>query len=70
MTPDIAVVQREKLTQHQEILSKLGALRAISFRGVGMTGDDIYGLQFANGSAVGQIGFADDGRIVSLGLGP
>lgn len=70
MAPDLAAVQREKLSQHQEILSKLGALRAVSFRAVGLTGDDIYGMQFANGSAVGQIGFADDGRIVSLGLGP
>jgi beta-lactamase regulating signal transducer with metallopeptidase domain len=70
MAPDVATVQRDKLSQHEEILSKLGALRAISFRGVGMTGDDIYGLQFANGSAIGNIGFAHDGRIVSLGLGP
>jgi hypothetical protein len=70
MTTEVATQLRPRLSQQQEILARLGTLRAISFRGVSLSGDDIYGLQFANGSAQWQIGFAGDGRIASLGISP
>jgi hypothetical protein len=70
MMPDVAAMTRDKLQQQQEILARLGALRAMSFRGVNLAGDDMYGLQFVNGSAMWQIGFADDGRIASLWINP
>jgi hypothetical protein len=70
MTPEIAAALRPRVAQQQEILSKLGAMRAMWFRGVNLNGNDMYGVQFANGTALWQIGFAGDGRIASLWIGP
>lgn len=70
MTPEAAAATRQFLPQHRAILAGFGALRAMSFRGVSTTGDDIYGLRFADGWATWQIGLTDDGRIRSIGLNP
>jgi hypothetical protein len=70
MTPEAAATAREQLPQQQAILARLGALRAMSFRGVTPAGNDIYGVLFANGSAVWQIGLLDEGRIGAVALGP
>jgi hypothetical protein len=69
MTPDVAAELRQQLPQQREILSRLGALHAIVFRGVGASGNDVYGLRFEHGWAVWWIGLADDGRIAALGFG-
>jgi hypothetical protein len=70
MTPEAAVATRQQLPRQQAILARLGALRAMSFRGVTHTGNDVYGVLFANGSAVWQIGLLDEGRIGAVALGP
>jgi hypothetical protein len=70
MTPDIAAELRQKLPQQREILSRLGALHAIVFRGVSASGSDVYGLRFEHGWATWSIGLTDDGRIAALGLSP
>jgi beta-lactamase regulating signal transducer with metallopeptidase domain len=70
MTPEAAAATRQLLPQQRAILSELGALRAMTFRGVTQAGDDMYGVLFANGSAVWQIGLADEGRIGSVALSP
>jgi beta-lactamase regulating signal transducer with metallopeptidase domain len=70
MTREAAAATRQLLPQQRAIVSELGALRAVTFRGVNPAGNDVYAVLFANGSAVWQIGFDDEGRIGSVALGP
>ena len=70
MTAEVAAQTRRQLPFDQAILSRLGALRAMSFRGVSALGSDIYIAHFANGSAEWRIGLAKDGTIGRIALGP
>jgi hypothetical protein len=70
MTSEVAAQTRQQLPFNQAILSRLGALRAMSFRGVSGLGSDIYVAQFANGSAEWRIGLLKDGTIGRIALGP
>jgi hypothetical protein len=70
MTSEVAAQTRQQLPFNQAILSRLGALRAMSFRGVSGLGSDVYFVQFANGSAEWRIGMARDGTIGRIALGP
>jgi BlaR1 peptidase M56 len=70
MTAEVAAQTRQQLPFDQAILSRLGALRAMSFRGVTGMGNDIYMAHFANGTAEWRIGLAKDGAIGRIALGP
>jgi hypothetical protein len=70
MTPEVAAETRQQLLLNQAIMSKLGAVRAMSFRGVSPLGSDIYVVHFANGSAEWRIGLVKQGRIGRIALGP
>ena len=70
MTSEVAAQTRQQLPFNQAIVSRLGALRAMSFRGVSGFGSDIYIVQFANGSAEWRIGLVKDGTIGRIALGP
>jgi len=70
MTPEVAAQTRQQLPMDQAILTKLGALRAVSFRGVSPLGSDIYMAHFANGTAEWRIGLVKDGVIGRIALGP
>ena len=70
MTPEVAAQTRQQLPFNQAILTRLGALRAMSFRGVSALGSDIYMAHFANGSAEWRIGLVKDGTIGRIALGP
>jgi hypothetical protein len=70
MTPEVAAQTRRDLALDQAILNRLGALRAMSFRGVNYFGNDMYMVQFANGSAEWRIGLVKDGMIGRITLGP
>ncbi|TQF43298.1 antirepressor regulating drug resistance protein [Bradyrhizobium sp. UNPF46] len=69
MTPEVADITRQQLPFDQAILARLGALRAVSFRGVTALDSDIYIAQFANGSAEWRIGVRND-TITKIALGP
>ncbi|MBR0774172.1 antirepressor regulating drug resistance protein [Bradyrhizobium diazoefficiens] len=69
MTPEVANITRQQLAVDQAILARLGALRAVSFRGVTGLDSDIYLAQFANGSAEWRIGVRN-GMITKIALGP
>lgn len=69
MTPEVADITRQQLPFDQAIVARLGALRAVSFRGVTALDSDIYVAQFANGSAEWRIGVRD-GTITKIALGP
>ena len=70
MTSEVATQTRQQLPFNQAILSRLGTLRAMSFRGVSGLGSDVYIVQFANGSAEWRIGLVKDGTIGRIALGP
>jgi beta-lactamase regulating signal transducer with metallopeptidase domain len=70
MTAEVATFTRQQLPFNQAILSRLGALRAMSFRGVTSMGNDIYMAHFANGTAEWRIGLVKDGTIGRIALGP
>ena len=70
MTAEVAAQTRRQLPFDQAILSRLGPLRAMSFRGVSALGSDIYIAHFANGSAEWRIGLVKDGTIGRIALGP
>jgi hypothetical protein len=70
MTPEVAAQTRQQLPFNQAILTRLGALRAVSFRGVSALGSDIYMAHFANGTAEWRIGLVKDGTIGRIALGP
>jgi hypothetical protein len=70
MTPEVAMQTRQQLLLNQAILAKLGALRAMSFRGTTGLGNDIYMAHFANGTAEWRIGLVKEGKIGRLALGP
>ncbi len=70
MTSEVAAQTRQQLPFNQAILSRLGELRAMSFRGVSALGSDVYIAQFANGSAEWRIGLVKDGTIGRIALGP
>ena len=70
MSPEVAAQTRAQLPFDQAILTRLGALRAVSFRGVTGLDSDIYMAHFANGSAEWRIGLAKDGTIGRIALGP
>lgn len=69
MTSEVADITRQQLPFDQAILARLGALRAVSFRGVTALDSDIYVAQFANGSAEWRIGVRN-GTITKIALGP
>lgn len=69
MTAEVAEQTRLSLPFDQAILTRLGALRAVSFRGVTALDSDIYVAQFANGSAEWRIGVRN-GTITKIALGP
>jgi hypothetical protein len=70
MTPEVAAQTRQQLMLNQAILTRLGALRAMSFRGVTALGSDIYNVHFANGSVEWRIGLVKQDRIGRIALGP
>jgi hypothetical protein len=70
MTPEVAAQTRQQLLLNQAILAKLGAVRAMSFRGVTPFGNDYYLVHFANGSAEWRIGLVKEGRIGRVAIGP
>jgi hypothetical protein len=70
MTSEVAAQTRAQLPINQAIVTRLGALRAVSFRGVTNMGSDIYMAHFANGSAEFRIGLVKDGAIGRIALGP
>ena len=70
MTPEAAGATRQQAELDQAILAKLGAVRAVSFRGVTPFDSDIYVVHFAGGSAEWRIALANDGRIGRIALGP
>ena len=63
MTPQLAAITRQQLLLYQAVLARLGTLRAMSFRAVTQTDNDVYLAHFSNGSAEWRIGLVKEGKI-------
>ena len=70
MTPRLADILRQQLTQLHAQMTALGAVDSIFFKGVGPGGYDVYGVKFAGGAAEFRIRLTADGLIENLSFRP
>jgi cyanophycinase len=68
MSAGLADVTRRQLPQLKARVAAMGALQAVSFKGVGPGGMDIYDVKFENGSSEWRIILAPDGKIDGVGV--
>ena len=70
MTPEVAAQTRQQLPLDQAILTRLGALRALSFRGVtGSAATSTWPIS-PTARRNGRIALVNDGTIMRIALGP
>jgi hypothetical protein len=71
MSPDAANAIRAQLPTLQTDLSKLGAIKAVTFNGIGPYDSlDVYDVTLANGAVQSGIFVTTDGKIASLWVRP
>jgi hypothetical protein len=68
--PFAEVTRRQLLPQVQSVAKQLGALRSMSFTGVGPSGSDIYDVKFDNGNARFSIMLTPDGKVETVAFRP
>lgn len=68
MTPRMADGMRQWLPQVAPMLTTLGAVKSVTFKGVNQNGSDMYQVVFEKANTSWQIAFAPDGKIDSLNL--
>jgi beta-lactamase regulating signal transducer with metallopeptidase domain len=66
MSKHLAEVARRQIAQLHAMLTALGAVETVFFRGVGPGGYDIYGAKFASGLAEFRVRLATDGNIEDI----
>ena len=70
MSPELANVTRAQLSMLQPLVSKLGAIRTVTFNSVGFDGNDVYDVTLANGAVQCGIFVMPDGKISTVWLRP
>jgi len=70
MTPQLAATTRQQLAQFQSSLQERGALKSISFQGVGPSGADIFQVQFEKGAWEFRLMLGHDGKVETAGIRP
>jgi hypothetical protein len=70
MSKHLADIARRQIAQLHAMLTALGAVESVFFRGVGPGGYDIYGAKFASGLAEFRVRLAPDGNIEDIGFRP
>ena len=72
MSAGFANATRQQLPQLQGIIKQAGAVRSVTFKGVGPAGGDIYEVRFDNGAYEYRISMASDveGKIEGAGVRP
>jgi hypothetical protein len=66
MSEALASTTRLQLPTIRRHLAFMGPLQSLSFRGVGLSGRDVYEAKFENGMAICRIYMADDGKVAGL----
>jgi D-alanyl-D-alanine-carboxypeptidase/D-alanyl-D-alanine-endopeptidase len=67
-TPDFAALARQNAGPTEGLMASFGALRSVTFKGVGPGGADIYELKFDNATVDWRISLAADGKIAGIGF--
>ena len=67
MSPGLANATRQQLAEIQPEINKLGSLRSVTFKGVGLGGADIYVLGFETGALEYRISLGTNGKIEASG---
>ena len=70
MSSGLADATRQQLPQLQPMISQLGAIQSVTFKGVGPAGADIYPVKFEKGSLEYRIWLAPDGKVESANVRP
>lgn len=70
MSPGLAAATRQQLPQIQPMITNLGALRSVTFKGVGPGGADIYEVKFEKGGLDYRIWMTEDGKVDTAGMRP
>jgi CubicO group peptidase (beta-lactamase class C family) len=70
LSPDLASATREQLPELQAMITGMGALQSVTFKGVGPGGADIYQIKFEKGSLDYRIWLAADGKTESANVRP
>jgi hypothetical protein len=61
---------RQQLPQLQSMITDMGALQSVTFKGVGPGGADIYQLKFEKGSLDYRIWLGQNGKIENTNVRP
>ncbi|HEY3836182.1 MAG TPA: serine hydrolase [Bryobacteraceae bacterium] len=70
MTPAMADVTRQQLPQLKTIITQLGEVQAVTFKGVADNGADKYEVKFANGTTSWIINLDANGKVAGVGFRP
>jgi hypothetical protein len=70
LSPGLAAATRQQLPQLQSMIAGMGALQAVTFKGVGPGGADIYQVKFEKGSLDYRIWLGPDGKVESANVRP
>jgi len=70
MSPNLGAATRQQLPQLQAAITQLGALKTLTFTGVGPAGADIYVAKFENGALEYRIWLQPDGKIEAANARP
>jgi len=68
MSTNLATATRQQLPMLQADIKQLGAVQAVTFKGVGPGGADIYQVKFENGAWEYRISMAPDGKVAAAGV--
>jgi len=70
MSTQLGNATRQQLARLQPMLTELGALQSVTFKGVGPGGADIYEVKFEKGSIEYRLSMTADGKVDSAGMRP
>jgi hypothetical protein len=70
MSPQLAEITRQQLPQLKATMAQWGALRSVTFTGVGPAGADIYQVKFEHGTTEWRIMLGPDGKAVIISVRP
>jgi hypothetical protein len=70
MSKDLADITRQQLPRLQQDLSRMGAIKSVTFRYVGPAGLDVFDVAMANGTVQSGIFIQADGRIEAVWVRP
>jgi hypothetical protein len=70
MSPGLASATRQQLPQIQAMITNLGPLQSVTFKGVGPGGADIYEMKFEKGGLDYRIWMSEAGKVDTAGMRP